>query len=48
MVWEKIRDRDPVAARTAMDDRTRTSQQQIIDALTASPSIAEADITLSR
>ncbi|MFF0630810.1 GntR family transcriptional regulator [Streptomyces sp. NPDC004296] len=47
-VWEAVRDRDPVAARAAMDNRTRTSQQQIIDALTASPSIAEASITISR
>ncbi|MCE4946592.1 MULTISPECIES: GntR family transcriptional regulator [Streptomyces] len=47
-VWEAVRDRDPVAARAAMDNRTRTSQQQIIDVLTASPSIAEASITISR
>jgi GntR family transcriptional regulator, rspAB operon transcriptional repressor len=46
-VLEAIRDRDPDAARTAMRDRMRTSQGQIMDALLASDSITEASIQVS-
>ncbi|MFD3482125.1 GntR family transcriptional regulator [Streptomyces sp. NPDC058665] len=46
-ILEAIRARDPAAARTAMDSRTRTSQQHIIDALMSSASITEASIQIS-
>ncbi|MFI9650082.1 GntR family transcriptional regulator [Streptomyces sp. NPDC052040] len=46
-ILDAIRERDPAAARKAMEIRTRASQSQIIDALISSASIAEASIRVS-
>ncbi|MFE6742651.1 GntR family transcriptional regulator [Streptomyces tubercidicus] len=46
-ILDAVRERDPAAARAAMAARTRTSQDQIIDALMASPSITETSIRVS-
>ncbi|GAA1934463.1 GntR family transcriptional regulator [Streptantibioticus ferralitis] len=46
-ILDAIRERDPAAAREAMEARTRASQDQIINALISSSSIAEASIRVS-
>lgn len=43
-ILNAIRERDPAAARTAMEARARASQEQIIDTLMSSSSITEASI----
>ncbi|MFJ9619276.1 GntR family transcriptional regulator [Streptomyces noursei] len=47
VILDAIRERDPAAARTAMEARARASQEQIIDTLMSSSSITEASIRVS-